>query len=139
MRYVLDSNVALKWLFIEANSDKARKLRDDYRNTAVDLLAPDVFPVEFAHAVTRAERAKRITQAEGAQSMTDLLAFLPALHDSLTLLPRAYEISSVARIGVYDCLSAALAEREQCELVTADQRLVSALGSQFPIVSLGTL
>ncbi len=29
MRYVLDSNVALTWVLIEADSDKARRLRDD--------------------------------------------------------------------------------------------------------------
>lgn len=33
----------------------------------------------------------------------------------------------------------ALAEQEGCELVTADQRLITNLGSQFPIVSLDAL
>jgi hypothetical protein len=46
---------------------------------------------------------------------------------SLTLLPRAFEISSHARIGVYDCLYVELAEREGCELVTADTRLMNSL------------
>ena len=41
---------------------------------------------------------------------------------SLSLLPRAIEISSQARIGVYDCLYVALAEREGCEFVTADNK-----------------
>ena len=27
MRYVLDSNIALKWVLTEADSDKARRLR----------------------------------------------------------------------------------------------------------------
>jgi hypothetical protein len=72
---------------------QGRKLRDDYRTGVVELLAPDVFPVEFAHAVTRAERARRITQVEGAQSMIDMLAFLPALHDSLPILRTLLEVS----------------------------------------------
>ena len=36
---------------------------------------------------------------------------------------RAYEISSQARHSFYDCLDAALAEREGCALLTADERL----------------
>lgn len=68
-----------------------------------------------------------------------MLRLLPLLYDSLSLLPRAYELSSAFRIGVYDCLYVALAEREGCELITADQRLITNLGLQFPIISLDTL
>lgn len=64
----------------------------------------------------------------------------PRLEPHLTLIPRAYEISSNMRIGVYDCLIIALAERENCELLTADDKLVKTLQAQFTfIVSLGTL
>lgn len=38
------------------------------------------------------------------------------------------------RIGVYDCVYVALAEREGCELVTADAKLVSALGVTYPFI-----
>ena len=42
MKYVLDSNVALKWVLREHNSDKARQLRIDYQQKIHELLAPDV-------------------------------------------------------------------------------------------------
>ena len=58
----------------------------------------------------------------------------PDLHPYLPLLPRAYAIASAARIGVYDCLYIALAEREGCELVTSDQRLLNALKPTFPFI-----
>jgi len=47
---------------------------------------------------------------------------------------RAYEISSQTRHGFYDCLYVALAEREGCELLTADQRLINNLGPVFPFI-----
>jgi predicted nucleic acid-binding protein len=50
------------------------------------------------------------------------------------LLQRSTAISSQARIGVYDCLYVALAERENCELVTADGKLLSKLQGQFPFI-----
>jgi predicted nucleic acid-binding protein len=56
MIYVLDSNVALKWVLPEADSDKALRFRADMQAGVHDLLAPDVFPVEVAHPLTRAER-----------------------------------------------------------------------------------
>src|SRR5205823_3964169 len=56
MKYVVDSSVVFKWVVPEADTDKALLLRDDFRNAVHDLLAPDVFPIEVAHALTRAER-----------------------------------------------------------------------------------
>ena len=43
----------------------------------------------------------------------------PILHSSLPLMQRALLIARKARIGVYDCLYVALAEREGCELITS--------------------
>jgi len=136
MKYVLDSSVAFKTLVIETDSAKAIQLYDEYRHGLHQFHAPDVFVVEVAHAVTRAERQGRITPAQGAILLADILTRLPRLVSSLVLLPRAYTISSTARIGVYDCLYVALAEQEGCQLVTADTRLLSNLQNQFPFIML---
>lgn len=134
MKYILDSSVAFKWFVLETDTAKSLGLRDAYSNGVHELLAPDVFPAEIAHALTRAERQQRITPTEGSQFLRDMLAILPQLYPYLPLLPRAYEISSQARIGVYDCLYVALAEREGCELVTADAKLLKNLQGQFPFI-----
>jgi predicted nucleic acid-binding protein len=52
----------------------------------------------------------------------------------LPFLSKAYTISSQTRVGVFDCLYVALAEREGCELVTADTRLLNSLEKQYPFV-----
>jgi predicted nucleic acid-binding protein len=134
MKYVLDSSVAFKWLVAEADTDKALRLRDDYAAAILDLIAPDVFPVETVHALTRAQRQGRVTLQRGLQLFQDFLTFVPPLYPSVPLLPRAYEISSAVHIGVYDCLYVALAEHEGCELVTADDRLIKNLQAQFPFL-----
>jgi predicted nucleic acid-binding protein len=134
MRYVLDSSVAVKWVLEEEHSDRARQLRDDARNGVHQLLAPDVFPVELGHALTRAERQGRINAPDGWSSWLAVMAHSPHLHASLPLMPRAFALSSKIRIGIYDCLYVALADREQCELVTTDERLVRVLHEQFPFV-----
>lgn len=43
-------------------------------------------------------------------------------------------MSSQVHLGVYDCLYIALAEREECLLVTADERLVRNLQDKFPFI-----
>jgi predicted nucleic acid-binding protein len=63
------------------------------------------------------------------------------IHSALAdLLPRAYAIAAGSVCSVYYCLYIALAEREGCEFVTADDKLVRNLQSRFPfIVSLASL
>jgi predicted nucleic acid-binding protein len=136
MKYVLDSSVALKWVLSELDSAKAIQLRDDYLSGVHELLAPDVFHVEAGHALTRAERSGRIAPPAGWVLWQSIMADCPRLHASLPLMPRAYQISSQMRIGIYDCLYVALAEQAQCQLVTADSRLHNATGSTFPFILL---
>jgi predicted nucleic acid-binding protein len=134
MIYVLDSNVALKWVLPEVDSDKALRLRTAQQIGVHALLAPDVFPVEIAHALTRAERKGDIPTGDADVHMLNILSTPPQFHPSLAILRRALAISSIARIGVYDCLYVALAEREGCQLVTADDKLVNNLQTQFPFI-----
>jgi predicted nucleic acid-binding protein len=64
----------------------------------------------------------------------------PRLTPSVPLTARAIDISSKMRVGVYDCLYVALAERELCELVTADDKLVNNLQTNFPfLIALASL
>ncbi|MFO0966481.1 MAG: type II toxin-antitoxin system VapC family toxin [Gemmataceae bacterium] len=134
MKYVVDASVGFKWVVLEALSDKAQLLRDDYRNGIHELLAPDFFPLEVAHALTRAERQNRLTAPQGGILWADVMTTCPQLFPAIPHVPRAYDIASKARIGIYDCLYVALAEREKCELVTADDKLVKTLQQGFPFI-----
>jgi predicted nucleic acid-binding protein len=130
MKYVLDSSVAFKWVVPENDSPRAVRLRDEFRAGVHELIAPDVFPPELAHALTRAERQGRINGA--VTRLIDVLTTAPILIPSLPLLLRAADVSSTMRVGVYDCIYVALAEREGCDLVTADTRLLMNLRTTFP-------
>jgi predicted nucleic acid-binding protein len=134
MRYVLDASVAFKWFVPEADSAKADRLRDDFRAGVHDLLSPDIVPQELAHALTRAEREGRIPVGDALRFWADAMATPPRLFPSHSLIARAITISSSIRIGVHDCVYVALAEREGCELVTADDRLVRNVQPHFPFV-----
>ena len=127
----------LKWVLVEPHSDKALALRDDFQKGIHELLAPDVFPIEVAHAIAKAERRGVIQPGQGQQLLTDVLYTPPDLHPYLPLLSKAYSLASAARVGVYDCLYIALAEQEQCKLLSADDRLQRTFPQQVvPLASL---
>lgn len=137
MKYVLDSSVAIKWALPEVDSDTAIRLRDEYRQGAHQLLAPDILPIEVGHALTRDARTARISSANGFALWTDVLLYSPSLVDSLTLMPDAYALSSRMQVGKYDCLYVALAQRESCPVLTADDKLIRAFPNNT--ASLSTL
>ena len=96
----------------------------DYANGVHELIAPDTLPVEVAHALTRAERKCDHSTPEGLEKFQQLAATFPQLHDYIPLLAPCFRHLLAEWIGVYDCLYVALAEREQCKVVTADTRMI---------------
>ena len=136
MRVVLDSSVAIKWVLPEPDTPKAVRLRNEFRIGLHEFLAPDIFPVEVSHALTRAERRGVIRPPASIVRLNNVLSYPPVLVPYLPLLGRAASISSQLRQGVYDCLYVALAERERCELLTADDKLARNLQPAFPFIRL---
>lgn len=134
MKYVIDTSVAIKTVIKEADSDKAIRLRDDYNNAVHDFIAPDLYPTEICNVLMMAERNGNIGPGDATTFFRDFLQDLPLLFDAILLLPRALEISQQFRQTVYDCLYVALAEREGCELVTADDKLIKAVQPTMPFV-----
>jgi predicted nucleic acid-binding protein len=134
MRYVLDSSVALKWVLAEPDSPRAIRLRDDRRAGVHEFLAPDLLPIELGHALLKAERRRRIPRGVAWPAWLFIMADAPMEFPYAPLMPRAFAISSTSGTGLYDCLYVALAEREGCELVTADDRLVRNLQPHFPFI-----
>lgn len=134
MKYVLDVSAALCWVLPRPASPRAVRLRDEHRRGVHDLIAPSIFPAEAASALTKAERQKLVPVGQARVLLADILTTPPTSHPYEPLLARAVDISSHTRGGLYDCLYVALAEREGCELVTDDLKLIANLKPQFPFI-----
>ena len=114
-----------------------QRLRDDFRNSIRELRA-DIFAVERARSLTKGERKGTVVDAPSLYN--DVMLDAPQFQPSIPLMSRAITIARKARIAVYDCVYVAPAEREGCELITADKRLINALGKDFPfVIDLATL
>jgi predicted nucleic acid-binding protein len=138
MRDVIDTSTAFQWEVPEPDSSKAIRLRDDYRNGVHDLVSPDIFPAEGGNALIVAERNGRITSGQFAVRLAAILASCPHLHETRPLVARACliiaSVTSGFRLSFYDALYVALAEREGCELISGDDRLVRNMAPGYPFV-----
>jgi predicted nucleic acid-binding protein len=134
MRYVLDASAALCWVLPRPNSGKALQLRADFQNAVHELIAPTVFSGEVGSALTKAERQKLIPVGDARSLLGRVMRTPPVMYPYELLLDRAVDISSQTRSGLYDCLYVALAEREACELITDDQKLIANLKPHFPFI-----
>ncbi len=134
MKYVLDASAAVRWVLRNPHTPRAQRLRDDYRQNLIELIAPSHFPDEIASAITKAERQKLISTGGARILIQDVLSTPPLLYGNGPLLYRAVDLSSQTRTAYYDCLYVALAERENCELLTADDKLLRNLQHHFPFI-----
>ena len=86
MKYVLDSNVALKWVLPEVCSAKALRVLDEYTQSIHQLVAPQDILSEVANGLATAERQGRLKPGESAALFLDVLRQAPVIHRSSSLL-----------------------------------------------------
>jgi predicted nucleic acid-binding protein len=134
MKYVVDASVAVRWELQAADSDKARRLRAEYVNRIHEPLAPETIIWEMANSLIKAERQKNVPAGDAERLYYDFFTTQPALCSPRPFVARGLKIALGARAGLYDVFYALLAPQEQCELVTADLRMINNLQSTFPFI-----
>ena len=131
---VVDSSVVIKWLIPEVHSVEARRLPNDYQAGTLTLLAPDLLPAEIGNIIWKKQRFQGMSVADAQLILDAFRALTFTLTSADILLADAYAIAVTHQCTVYDALYVALSTREQCRLVTADQKLIAAVGTAFPQV-----
>ena len=121
-KFVVDANVAIKWVLPEIYSEvAAHLLNDEYL-----LLVPDFFFPEIGNILWKQVRFMALTPEE-AQLNLEQIALVPfQVWESKPLMSLALSIAVQVQ-AVYDCLYLALAITNQCQMVTADERFLNAL------------
>ncbi|MEQ1890189.1 MAG: type II toxin-antitoxin system VapC family toxin [Alphaproteobacteria bacterium] len=121
MTLVVDASVACKWVLAEQGSGQARKLVE----SGEQLIAPAVLLVETANVFRRRLRLGEISEVQARHALTDVRAVIYYLEPVETLIDAAFDLSITMNHPVYDCLYLALAQQQDCEMVTADKKLAS--------------
>jgi predicted nucleic acid-binding protein len=98
--------VAIKWVMVEPDSNKATRLRKDFRNAIHELIAPETFAIERAYPLTKKQRKRLLPDARALWD--DIMLDAPAFTPILSVVDRAFDISIQTRHNFYDCLYVAL-------------------------------
>lgn len=134
---VVDSSLALKWIFQEADSFLADALLNDWSRKEIIILAPTLLIYEITNALYKKLRKRDISAQRAREALREIellgIAFDFTTHFELSV--RAVELSNQYSLpATYDAHFLALAEREQCELWTADTRMWNSLQGELPWV-----
>ncbi len=131
---VIDSSVAIKWFVAEHDSAQARGILVAGIAGQLDLIAPDFIAIELGNIVWRQQRfaGMSLADAERVQQLTRQLNC--TLFPASDLLDSAFRLACQFQCTVYDMLYVALAVRENCPFVTADERLVNSAQHALPLV-----
>jgi predicted nucleic acid-binding protein len=138
---VVDACVAAKWVLPaagEALIEQANHLIARHVRRELQLLAPDLIEAEIGNVLWKAARRKRIRPADAENSLRRFTELGIRAIPTSDLLGKALQIAMDFDRSFYDCLYVAFALATQTELITADERLVNALGSRFPVRWLGS-
>jgi predicted nucleic acid-binding protein len=137
---VLDASVAVKFAFPMPNEpylNQALQLLDNYKTGKTELLVPDIFWAEIGNVAWKGVRQRRWSRAVADTAVTEMQMQDFSTVSSRELIGQAVTIALNYDRSVYDCLYIALAVTRNSTLVSADERLVNALGTYFPIEWLG--
>jgi predicted nucleic acid-binding protein len=116
-RFVIDASVAAKWVLIESHTDTAHRIVKTKK-----LLAPDLLWAELGSVLWARQRRGEFGLLDARDMLGELRALPITIHPILPLLPAALDVAITVDHSLYDCLYLALAEAEDCRVVTADRR-----------------
>ena len=137
---ILDASVAAKWVLPhddEPLTEQALVLLKRYSDDELRLLVPDLFWAEFGNILWKAVRQGRITAESATAALDGMRARRFPTVSSLSLITGACKIARSFGRSVYDGIYVALAIEMDAELVTADERLASAVAAWLPVKWLG--
>lgn len=126
-KLVLDASVSAAWCFADETTPLTEELLDRLAS-GLEAVVPSIWPFEIANALLQAERRKRITRAQAAAELHQLMSLPIAVEPVQTA--RAFGmVLSLAReqnLTEYDAAYLELAIRESLPLATLDDGLRNA-------------
>ena len=110
-----------------------------YAEGDIEFVVPDLFWAEFGNVLWKCVRTGRISQKSATDALTDILDYgLPTI-SARELADEALAVAISTGRTVYEAIYVALAVQRDANFITADERLVNALATHWPVKWLGIL
>ena len=131
----VDASVAAKWILDEDHSETARALHDDCVRGGDPIVAPPLLPIEVTNVLRERMRRESLPLADATRLIEQFLRFPVNFRTSPGLYQRALVLADAFALpAAYDAHYVALAQDLNCDLWTADQRLLGLVGDRLPFV-----
>lgn len=130
-----DASLILKCLSYEPGTDAALEWLTAHVNG--EMVVPSFFLAEVASVLRRKVFRQEMTPEDGQEALDALESVDVRLVWDLELIQRAFHLADeLGQSTIYDTLYLAVAEREHCDLWTADARFAATASARFPFVRL---
>ncbi|MGH2345011.1 MAG: type II toxin-antitoxin system VapC family toxin [Chloroflexota bacterium] len=138
---VVDSCVAVKWVIEQSYSSEALDRLNTWQSQGIRILVPPIFPSEVGNTLLKYVRGDSTMRPEDRLALHEAMALFEVVigivnidHDA-SLVGRAMELCvQWHRPSVYDATFVALAERQGCDLWTADSKFFRAVQSHVSLL-----
>lgn len=139
---MVDASVAAKW-FLPAQGERlvgeALALLSQYVADEIRFVVPDLFWAELGNLLWKAARRGRCSTASAEAAISTARNYKFLTMPAEPLIERAFAIATAFDCTVYDSIYAELAVESKAYLITADEKLASALAPHLPIRWLGSI
>ena len=132
-KWVIDANVAIKWVLPEVYSETALSVLD---NDNDQLLVPDFFFSEITNILWKRIQNKELSLSKAKEGLKLIKQVDFEIFASYDLVDQALEISIQIKQAIYDCIYLALAISNDCQMLTADERFINAVRQNSDIDSI---
>lgn len=132
--YVVDTSVAVKWVFEEKGSENAALFLEEFEQKKIQIIVPEFFYCELASACLNKFLRKLATFGEADERLARVADLPLTTYPDRELADVAFENAVRLNISVYDALYLALAEIYVAPLVTADGALLKACRGRFDFI-----
>jgi predicted nucleic acid-binding protein len=113
-KWVIDANVAIKWVLPEIHSDTALSILD---NDDDQLLVPDFFFSEITNILWKRIQRDELSLTDAKESLKSIQQVDFEIFSSYDLVAQALEISVEVKQAIYDCIYLALAIDNEAEIL----------------------
>jgi len=126
---VLDASIILKWLLTEEGSERALLFRERHIKGEERIAVPSLLFYEIANVLRYSEGFSDEAVLTLFETIKDIE--LSAIHPPFSDFEETIIYARSKQISVYDAAYVVLARNLECDLITADRRLVKATGESF--------
>jgi predicted nucleic acid-binding protein len=128
----IDANVLVMALIAGPLADRANALFAQWQRDDVQLIAPMLFAYEVPSAIRRAVHLKQVTSTEGDAAFEKFLRLPVRLSTRREVIPIAWELAKqFSRPQIYDATYLAVAQINDCDFWTADEKLYNVVRDEL--------